>query len=199
MPSITSHQPSIAEEQPFRLLDLPPELVVRVLEFALIIDDKAKLKLTPSDRPSGSSYNTSFELYLQPAITKTCHWLRNEGLPIFYSRNRFVVTAQFDDAFYLWEWVATLQPAHQEKLSCYVMLTNAFGEPTPCPFDDDWAPWNFERSITNHYTEQEALEAPRGYARMTDGKVNITFEARDWIKAAYYELSFADRSHEQAE
>lgn len=201
------HPAADEEEKSFRLLDLPSELVVRVLEFAVSIDHEQKLAHTPTPYfPLAGLYATSFKLYKQPAITRTCHWLRNEGLPIFYSCNRFLVTAADLDVAYLWAWIASLQAEHLKKMELYVMLTNDEGAPTSYQFDDLWSPSDFERDITKHSREQEYLEASEGYVRMADGKVKITFETclgiapnrcDQLFPRRYYQLSFADRSHEQ--
>ncbi|KAK5691508.1 hypothetical protein LTR97_011501 [Elasticomyces elasticus] len=62
-------------DQVFRLFDLPPELWVRVARLAL--DDKPKIRAWPR-------WDTHEQILAQPAITRTCHALRVEILPLFY-------------------------------------------------------------------------------------------------------------------
>ncbi|GIZ37431.1 hypothetical protein CKM354_000087700 [Cercospora kikuchii] len=199
--SMSQHPAPDEGEKPFRLLDLPPEIVIRVLEFAVSIDHKPKLIYDPPGRRSICGfYDTSFELYKQPAITKACHWLRNEGLSIFYSHNRFLMTATNDEINSLWMWMASLQAKHLKEISVYVMLTDALGMAKPYHSDDLWSPSDFERDVAKHRSEQGWRGAPEGYVRMADGKVKITSETAVGIKQRrYYQLCFVDRSREQAE
>ncbi|KAK4891953.1 hypothetical protein LTR27_009478 [Elasticomyces elasticus] len=62
----------------FRLLDLPPELFVRIGRYAI-----------PYNRTLSLGTNGNGRLVLQPAITRVCKVLREELLPVFYSRNTF--------------------------------------------------------------------------------------------------------------
>ena len=59
-------------------LDLPPELRNRIYELSLV---------------QGRSINpVHLEDQRQPAITRTCHQIRKETLPIYYSQNHFILT-----------------------------------------------------------------------------------------------------------
>ncbi|KAM3421657.1 hypothetical protein BST61_g2042 [Cercospora zeina] len=198
LPATSQHPAAGEEEKAFRLLDLPPELVVRVLGFALIINHKSKLTHTYTWQGVflRHTYMTSFKLYKQPAITKTCHWLRNEGLSIFYSRNSFLVTASDLDNMYLGKWIATLQAEHLEKMKFHVMWTCSDGT---FYLDGFRVPWMFARSGTKLSDEQKRRQGRKGYVRILDGNVKITYEIRDGIEAAYAQVSLADRSHEQME
>ncbi|KAK4892521.1 hypothetical protein LTR27_008985 [Elasticomyces elasticus] len=81
-------------DEVFRLFDLPPELWVRIARLAL--DDKPKIRAWPDYHPTGT-----YELVLhQPAITRTCHALRVETLPLFYeSHIRFRFYNGLDGGF----------------------------------------------------------------------------------------------------
>lgn len=69
---------------PFRLFDLPPELWLRIGEFAVIREKPMVL--------SRNLYGVDQErIVRQPAITKTCRLLRQETLPLFYSLNEFAM------------------------------------------------------------------------------------------------------------
>jgi hypothetical protein len=66
----------------FRLLDLPPELVCRILQFTVIKPKTIDATLAPGLK--------SQEIILQqPAITRTCRYLRRESLRAFYRDNDF--------------------------------------------------------------------------------------------------------------
>ncbi|KAK3661630.1 hypothetical protein LTR56_000118 [Elasticomyces elasticus] len=65
-------------DEVFRLFDLPPELWVRIARLAL--DDKPKIRAWPKNPQMG----TYEQILTQPAITRTCHALRVEILPLFY-------------------------------------------------------------------------------------------------------------------
>ena len=67
---------------PFRLLDLPPELWLRICEFAVIKSRPIQIGREPD--PADQMAMVS-----QPDITRTCRLLRSEGLPLFYSANVF--------------------------------------------------------------------------------------------------------------
>lgn len=67
---------------PFRLFDLPPELWLRVCEFAVIRPSTIRVGKEPS-------LVDQVAITRQPAITRTCRLLRHESLPLFYSSNTF--------------------------------------------------------------------------------------------------------------
>lgn len=67
----------------FRLLDLPPEIWIRICEFAVtrssaIIPTKARRKYEQQG------------IVRQPPITQVCRLIRHESLPLFYRKNDFV-------------------------------------------------------------------------------------------------------------
>lgn len=65
---------------PSRLLDLPVELREQVLRYALKVPYRISPRVyTPRD---------AFVLRL-PALTKTCHLLRKESLPLYFEENTF--------------------------------------------------------------------------------------------------------------
>ncbi|SMR53959.1 unnamed protein product [Zymoseptoria tritici ST99CH_3D1] len=77
--------------QPFRLMDLPPELRCRIYEYCVVFEEAL---LGPS--ASRELDSTSAE---QPAISKTSIQLRAETLPIFYQKNAFeFILSTSDDA-----------------------------------------------------------------------------------------------------
>lgn len=70
----------ILRRTPFRLLDLPPELWVRICEFAV-------LKSCPIVIGHQTDMKDMARVALQPSITRTCRVLRHEALPLFYTLN----------------------------------------------------------------------------------------------------------------
>ncbi|KAK4957180.1 hypothetical protein LTR10_005138 [Elasticomyces elasticus] len=82
--------------QPFRLLDLPPELWIRIAQFALTLSSPNLIltvaNTTPRREPQPARHipgETGH--YHQPAFTRTNRLLRAEGLPMFYRLNNVSV------------------------------------------------------------------------------------------------------------
>ena len=68
----------------FRLLDLPPELMVRICQLAVIQPET----IDPTKAPLAKH---QAKIVQQPAITRTCRLLRKESLRAFYRDNDFEV------------------------------------------------------------------------------------------------------------
>lgn len=71
-----------SQPEPFRLLDLPPELWMRIIEMA--VTKPAPLEWYAEDGPV--DFGT-------PAVAKTSRAIRNEALKAFYKHNTFQVIA----------------------------------------------------------------------------------------------------------
>lgn len=71
------------ELKPFRLFDLPPELWIKVCEFAVT-------RSAPLDITRAKQIEHQKEIVRQPPITRVCRLLRQEALPLFY-RNAFEI------------------------------------------------------------------------------------------------------------
>ncbi|EME87732.1 uncharacterized protein MYCFIDRAFT_75576 [Pseudocercospora fijiensis CIRAD86] len=94
---------SVAPSQPFRLLDLPDELWVKIGKFAvtysdvILINQDLRVKEPTEARKNDDDGNQRCEKECciikrdQPAITKTCRLLRTELLPEYYKLNTFHV------------------------------------------------------------------------------------------------------------
>ena len=67
----SSHE--LALQRHFRLLDLPPELWLRVLHLAVVYD-------LPIDPTKAHRLRDQEAIVKQPAILRTCRLLRQEGL-----------------------------------------------------------------------------------------------------------------------
>ncbi len=68
----------------FRLLDLPPELMVRICQLAVV-----QPKTIDPTRARMAKHQA--QILRQPAISRTCHLLRKESLLAFYCENTFEV------------------------------------------------------------------------------------------------------------
>lgn len=99
--------------KPFRLLDLPAELVLRVLDFAVVRSTKNNpLRISFSN---STSKDTAIDLYngsdlehrnlKLPAITRTCRLLRKEGLQKFLGSNTFYAHTSYSGTTALMGWV----------------------------------------------------------------------------------------------
>ena len=64
----------------FRLLDLPPELVIRICQLAVIRPNTIDTTMSPKARRQA-------RLLQQPALTRTCRLLRQEAPRSFYRDN----------------------------------------------------------------------------------------------------------------
>ncbi|KAK5124663.1 hypothetical protein LTR85_001376 [Meristemomyces frigidus] len=81
---------------PFRLMDLPTELRLEILELALRYEDPVTLINTFSYDNEDAGYRP--KVTNPPSITSACRKLREETLPIYYSLNTFrMVLNHLDD------------------------------------------------------------------------------------------------------
>lgn len=69
---------------PFRLFDLPPELWLRICEFAVTSTKPIQVGREPRTKDQVA-------IVRQPAITRACRLLRSEALPLYYSHNSFEI------------------------------------------------------------------------------------------------------------
>ncbi|TKA31793.1 hypothetical protein B0A50_01872 [Salinomyces thailandicus] len=86
------------QHQPFRLLDLPPELWTRICQL--------DITRPPSTVITKAAHaNTVCRQTTQPPLTRTSRLLRSETLPIFYNLHTFVIVdnyADVDDGVVKW-------------------------------------------------------------------------------------------------
>ncbi|KAK3656867.1 hypothetical protein LTR56_002848 [Elasticomyces elasticus] len=92
----------------FRLLDLPPELQLRIFECSvcqdgpIVISDHATLGKVPVDdsidhtRPAITLYSVARPT--QPALTRTCRSVRVDALKFYYSGNTFTSSYCFSES-----------------------------------------------------------------------------------------------------
>ena len=97
--------------EPFRLPDLPIEITLRILEFTVVCSSKSNpIDIEVAIRRSFHSDWDSIwpnlkegaDRLSQPAVTRTCRLLRNEGLRIFYSQNCFLHHAIYRSSLSFW-------------------------------------------------------------------------------------------------
>ncbi|KAF7188661.1 hypothetical protein HII31_09913 [Pseudocercospora fuligena] len=127
---------SDGQEKPFRLLDLPPELWIKIGQMA--VDDATEPnKCLAREKESAEDVSGAWPLdsettvgesqrVLQPAITKTCRILRRELLPYHYENN---VTLVLIECLQYWErekinkWLAAIGTESRKKIRCaYLMI-----------------------------------------------------------------------------
>lgn len=95
--------------QPFRLLDLPPELWIRICGFAVTHDEPIELVRTLT----GYHGTLPFAAPTLPPITQTCAAIRAESINLYYSCNEFVCGNWC--AASLWEWLI-LHSEHLQRV-----------------------------------------------------------------------------------
>ncbi|KAF2210652.1 hypothetical protein CERZMDRAFT_85966 [Cercospora zeae-maydis SCOH1-5] len=110
----------VGREKPFRLLDLPDELIVRIIKSAVVMSSRKhpmKIRAIPVDEaPFWWHYpqlevrisSEQSEKLIQPAITRVCRSLREEGLQAFYELNHFLVKASTRAPNALCRWIDPL-------------------------------------------------------------------------------------------
>lgn len=181
----------------FRLLDLPLELVVRVLGFAVLSKEDEQLQRR-GEYLESVEYSTRFECWQQPAITQTCHLLRDEGLPLFYGCNQLHTTGSDTDAKMLWTWARTL-PAHHMQMvnSVRVLLSSAAGTPWHVSgtifdiFIDEMA---FQRKEIGSMKYLKDKDERQAFVRMAEGRVKMSLREAPEGQMVFYEMSFADHA-----
>ncbi|KAK0271914.1 hypothetical protein LTR35_009362 [Friedmanniomyces endolithicus] len=101
--------PTTADDEPFSLLTLPPEIWARIGK--KVIDSAPRVQGWPFMGPIAllRSHQEAAAKLCQPAITRTCRALRAELLPYFYaSRIRFNIYFRHHQAY-------TDDPMNQDK------------------------------------------------------------------------------------
>lgn len=105
----------------FRLFDLPPELWLRIIEYAV-------MKACPINPTKARNAKHQTHIVKQPSITRTCRLLRHESLPAFYRNNKFEVY-HWGRVACIRDWLVAIRPANLQA-----MKTLTFH----CKFDPDF-------------------------------------------------------------
>lgn len=101
------------EAKPFRLMDLPPELMLQILKQAVVGDEDLATIFThlwPSQR----------KLLTQPPVLCTCRLLRTEGLTMFYELNRFSMIGETPVLLTLAAWLQGIGRDNALRLRLFV-------------------------------------------------------------------------------
>ena len=112
---ISALKRALGLRQRFQLLDLPMELLLRILMSAVVdssIKDPIVIDHPKQLRGKGNGL-------LQPPITRTYRLLRNEGLPIFYSKNVFNLSHYGSDDTTLSRWLSSLHDTQKSELTIW--------------------------------------------------------------------------------
>lgn len=151
----------MAEPSPFGLLDLPPELWIRICR--LIVEDWHIIHVHQN-----MDHSRSLKTIYQPAITRTCRIIRGEILKYFYANNRFEVHCT-------WRW-PNEHPA--AWLSCigpknYTLIRSC----RICTHAHDYVVWNKVKELDTEdariLLSEEANEAEQEFARFKDSLKSV--------------------------
>lgn len=184
----------------FRLLDLPVELVVHIIDFAVTNSSKDKpIQIKPDNKDQLS----------QPAITQTCRLLRREGVPKFYANNIFLGDSTDKGARLLWDWLAMIGPEYWGSVEELWVQWSVGQEYFGCPERREDMGWeNFEQEFAFHTRRMGSNAAlrPQATIRKSEGKIllkrlfgNLCYElslknrrmpAEDWESLQNSEFSF---------
>lgn len=121
------------EAKPFRLMDLPPELMLQILKHALVREDDDNCILIIGL----SCYNR--ESLARPPVLCTCRLLRAEGLKMFYELNRFRIIGKTSMLSMLGAWLQGIGRENALRLRLFVRpLTKHYcwGDGDVVPDDD---------------------------------------------------------------
>ncbi|KAI5360554.1 hypothetical protein Slin15195_G084730 [Septoria linicola] len=121
---VAAGAPGLSANAPFRLLDLPLELVNRVLQFSLVVSSKddpilprsrgwfkcedGEYRLVLTFQHFLDHDHSSARALIQPPITRVNSLLRREGLKIFYYKNFFRTYQWNDSAPAMYEWLTCI-------------------------------------------------------------------------------------------
>ncbi len=106
------------------VLELPMELVLRILEMVVVTSSSQHPIFVRSKRPRKKASQASRNRVsarskpgtaplIQPAVTRACRLFRHEGLPLFYKENSFCFDIDSDRALHLVnDWLSALNPEH---------------------------------------------------------------------------------------
>ncbi|GIZ37430.1 hypothetical protein CKM354_000087600 [Cercospora kikuchii] len=118
--AVTGAEAEPLEEKPFPLLELPVELVLRILRFAILGSaERRAIPVTPIRRKRATEA-------AQPPITKACRLLRKEGLMIFCKECIFHCSGYALDLRAMCKWLAAIGPKHCSLISSIAVFLNSY-------------------------------------------------------------------------
>ena len=104
------------QTQPFRLLDLPPELWVRIGKLAVPAETIVL--------PDSVSQKHICNRVKQPAITRVCKTLRHELLALYYQQNVFVMIEDHGYSFAPERWLEAIGTEHRRRIGCLLRTSD---------------------------------------------------------------------------
>lgn len=149
----------------FPLLELPDELVLRVLYFAVVTSSKDN-PISMYDKKDDRATPPT-----QPAITKTCQMLRKEGLKMFYKHNVFYTESTHEGTVGLYRWLLDIGPTKRASLGPVWVkwFTTEDDDVEAMPWE--WADWVAEMK---YLVDRSHVRGPSG-PRVELEKVLVRF------------------------
>ncbi|KAK5127818.1 hypothetical protein LTR85_004934 [Meristemomyces frigidus] len=181
----------VSSNQPFRFLDLPPELRNRVYDDLVVTE----APLLPS-----ACQHTSRPSAAQPDITRVCRQIRQEALPMFYGLNQFDVHIHRCDFAYFIDYMDTIGEHNRKHIKIVVLqlmdrLTCGNGLldfARWCASAEGTAEmgisvevdeWNFEHC--DHFTSEDESERVAGREPYMQHTLNAVFDVVGLGERAY--------------
>ncbi|GIZ37429.1 hypothetical protein CKM354_000087500 [Cercospora kikuchii] len=141
----------------FPLLELPDELVLRVLYFAVVTSSR------DNPVPICKYYDRDLSAWVMPAttpaITKTCQLLRKEGLKMYYKHNVFYLDGTYEGMFRFHDWAMTIKPASRAPIG--EIWVRWFKGYRP----EDRLSWEWKHELYLHTTSGEFRYGSHGIPR----------------------------------
>ncbi|KAI7156709.1 hypothetical protein KC349_g6084 [Hortaea werneckii] len=123
-------------DNPFRLLDLPPELWTRIC--TLVILDHADIIIKYAAYPDLVCSQT-----LQPPLIRTCRVLRGECLPLFYNLVNFIILDEYADVEGVLKWLRSLGKENRLRFRRLYLACRREDPGAPYFGDDGESGWDF--------------------------------------------------------
>ena len=101
------------DDQQSWLLDLPPELWLRICEYAVKKPKPIRVGKEPNPKDQ-------MAVVQQPAITRTCRLLRIEALPMYYTLNTFEMLHCFGVPCPR-KWIVAIGAVHRQRMKSMLM------------------------------------------------------------------------------
>ncbi|GIZ37428.1 hypothetical protein CKM354_000087400 [Cercospora kikuchii] len=168
----------------FPILDLPPELVIRTIQQAVVISSK--------DEPIVIKDYT--KAHQEPAITRLCRLFRSEGLPLFYKHNEFAILTTQQCTFEFFRWICRMglkRASIIQSLRAYWHFDNSFDLLA-------WGDLLYEMAYLKYAADCTMLKdaiSDQFFVRFQDGKIMLESDSL----GTYYKLSFGQSIQAGAE
>ena len=143
-----------AQRVPVGLLDLPAELRIRISSLVVV---NGKVKPIDLNKKTKSEY--SFNAYedVQPSLSLVCHQIRNETLPIYYSKNTFTLVIKQGTKRY------SSADCNLRSRPAFERWANAVGDKYARFITDISAKVTFQRDLQLCMSAIHLLQLPPGY------------------------------------